>query len=484
MTPHAPISGGTRRRGAAPESVVTAFGVALAVHVLVLLLIRPLVVEVRGNMGHARDGKAELAAAEPLVALDPSCDGDAMLRAAARVVWCATPFVEDATACLDAAAERLRTDEMLCHVDQLDVVPATALLDHQKIEDIPQIDAEPLMEPLTPEEQQRYEQALAAAQPPPPPPPPAAQRPRDTQVVENTETNDEEPEDARFLAEFNSKVDKQTVARADKMDEMVKRPDPAQVPSKKDATKPATQKDTPEDQVGKSKDAPPNPGVFSMRKPGTPDQGEVAQDQKTKGATDGSKAPTGDGSQGKRGDGSISQDERKPSTSDGGEGGGGGGSPRAPNLHPDDETLERIVGGGSVDHVEDVEDGDETNYNAKRWVYATFFNRMKRQVAQNWDPATVWRREDPDGTHYGFKDRVTALRVSLDGKGAMVKVLIVQSSGVDALDDEAIHAFQAAQPFPNPPQALVDADGKITFDFGFYFTIDNGTSTSWKYRGN
>jgi TonB family protein len=307
----------------------------------------------------------------------------------------------------------------------------------------------------------------------------------DTQVVENTETDSEEPDDARFLAEFNSKVEKQTVARGDRQEDMVKKPDPAEdMPSKKETDKRATQPDPSETEPGKSDDAPPNPGVFSMRKPGTPNRGEVAQDSKTRGETDGSKAPPGDGSKGQKGDGSIAQDERKPSDSDGGEGGGGGGTPRAPNLHPDDETLERIVGGGSVDHVEDVEEGDETAYNAKRWVYASFFNRMKRQVAQEWNPGGVWRREDPQGTHYGFKDRVTALRISLDEKGNIVKVLVVQPSGVDALDDEAIRAFDVAQPFPNPPSALVDGDGQITFDFGFHFTIDNGSSTSWKvYRG-
>jgi TonB family protein len=141
--------------------------------------------------------------------------------------------------------------------------------------------------------------------------------------------------------------------------------------------------------------------------------------------------------------------------------------------------LERAVGGGSVDHLEDIDKGDETSLSAKRWIYASFFNRLKRQVAQNWDPASVWRREDPEGKHYGFKAKVTQLRVSLDNKGKITKVLVVTPSGVDALDDEAIRAFKAAEPFPNPPGALVDRDGNITFDFGFHFSIDQ-KRTSWK----
>ena len=80
-----------------------------------------------------------------------------------------------------------------------------------------------------------------------------------------------------------------------------------------------------------------------------------------------------------------------------GQSGAGGGAPRVPNLKPTKEVLERALGGGSVDHLEDVESGDETALSAKRWIYASFFNRVKRQVAQNWDPQTVWRRRRSDG---------------------------------------------------------------------------------------
>ena len=36
---------------------------------------------------------------------------------------------------------------------------------------------------------------------------------------------------------------------------------------------------------------------------------------------------------------------------------------------------------------------------------------------------------------------------------------------------EAVRAFQAAAPFPNPPAVLRDKDGMISFNFGFYFEI-------------
>src|SRR5207249_9699656 len=130
-----------------------------------------------------------------------------------------------------------------------------------------------------------------------------------------------------------------------------------------------------------------------------------------------------------------------------GEGGAGGGQPTAPPKLTD-EQLERVVGGGSVDHLDDVDNGDETALNAKRWVYASFFNRLKRQVAQNWDPASVWRRSDPTGQVYGYKTRVTEVRVSLLANGDVARIVVTTPSGVSELDDEAVRAFHAAAPFP------------------------------------
>jgi len=143
--------------------------------------------------------------------------------------------------------------------------------------------------------------------------------------------------------------------------------------------------------------------------------------------------------------------------------------------------LERAIGGGSVDHLEDVDNGDETALTSKRWVYASFFNRLKRQVAQNWDPVSVWRHRDPTGAVYGYKTRVTEVRVSLLRKGEVENIVVTSPSGVTALDDEAVRAFRSAGPFPNPPEGLIQKDNLITFPFGFFFEIgSNATHLTWR----
>jgi TonB family protein len=85
-------------------------------------------------------------------------------------------------------------------------------------------------------------------------------------------------------------------------------------------------------------------------------------------------------------------------------------------------------------------------------------------------------RHDPSGNIYGVKDRVTVLRVHLKPDGRVASVEVLNPSGVDFLDDEAVGAFKRAQPFPNPPQQLVEADGQIHFKFAFIFELSGKTS--------
>ncbi|PID39309.1 MAG: hypothetical protein CSB49_01675 [Proteobacteria bacterium] len=154
------------------------------------------------------------------------------------------------------------------------------------------------------------------------------------------------------------------------------------------------------------------------------------------------------------------------------------------NLKLSPAELAKIVGGGVNDNLKDVEKGKHTLLNSKRWRFASFFNRVKRQVAQNWHPNQVYRQRDPKGRIYGFKDRLTVLRVKLTPKGQLQGVHLEKASGVGFLDDEAVRAFRLAQPFPNPPTGLVDAKtGLISFRFGFLFEISRRPSFKiFRYR--
>jgi len=138
--------------------------------------------------------------------------------------------------------------------------------------------------------------------------------------------------------------------------------------------------------------------------------------------------------------------------------------------------LQAASGSMATDDVlKDIKPGKSTLLNADKYKFSDFFYRVKDAVRRKWHPNAVYRRRDPSGKLYGVKDRHTVLRVTLDARGRLKKLVTRKHSGLDFMDAEARSAFKRAQPFPNPPTGLV-RDGKVRFDFGFYFEISSGRS--------
>src|SRR4029077_13538316 len=137
------------------------------------------------------------------------------------------------------------------------------------MEKLKPLDAEKLIE------EQKEQQApppppppqLAQAAPPPPPPPPAPTR--QSQVVETAKPNTEQaPDNARFLAEFNTKVEKQTVARGSVQEPMVAKSKPSALTPKPDPKDPSVIKHDEDRPRGENEKAPDVPGTLAMRSPG------------------------------------------------------------------------------------------------------------------------------------------------------------------------------------------------------------------------
>lgn len=118
--------------------------------------------------------------------------------------------------------------------------------------------------------------------------------------------------------------------------------------------------------------------------------------------------------------------------------------------------------------------GDRTSLNTRGFRYWDFFHRVREQVKQHWSPNEEYQRRDPTWSIYQRQNRLTVVRVVLDGKGNVVSVARVRKSGLTFLDDEAVRAFQSAGPFTNPPAGLADDSGRIVFNFGFYLEMNGG----------
>ncbi len=134
--------------------------------------------------------------------------------------------------------------------------------------------------------------------------------------------------------------------------------------------------------------------------------------------------------------------------------------------------LSRIAGAPANDYLNEQQ-GEGTFLNSREFKFAGFFNRMKRGVSQQWNPIAEYQRRDPSGNVYGASTRTTLLTVTLTADGKLKDAVVSHSSGLDFLDAEAIQAFRRAQPFSNPPPALVE-NGVISFNFGFTLEFGGG----------
>lgn len=421
----------------------------------------------------------------------PNCPTRVALAAVARLGYCATPLANDAEPCLEQLADDWDAWMGECNAriaieeDEENQRPVQiALLDETMLEDLQPMPILPLLEPEKQEqfekqEEQKLEEKIEEQKKQ------EEVRAANAQVVEVAKPDVEmAPDKARFVSEHDVSVKKETVARGSKFEEMIARPAPEELPvadvqklPEKNLPPPELRPDLkPEIENDKGT------GALSMRDPGKL-PAELPPQVKDPGSRHGLEDPLeANGLAPRKGDGLKRTPRRELTAEPVGQGGEGGemGGPKQPDLRPTPEMLSRMVGGGSVDHVEGIADDESTALNSRRWKYATFFNRMKREVAQNWNPNRVYLQRDPNGNVYGSKDRITVVKVSLKPNGGLAKIYVQSPSGADFLDDEALRAFRAAQPFPNPPGALVDPKtGYIEFSFGFHFQIGSDRSR-WK----
>jgi TonB family protein len=319
------------------------------------------------------------------------------------------------------------------------------------------------------------------------------------QIVEVPPTADDSPNpEAKYLSKYNARVEKESVARPDQRDSSMKR---------------VTNKLQTQERQGSPEQAIPTPGLtvkgdgLEADQPGEPNK---AQGGPSKGDTQfvlevpdlvrrdsvalkvsdlpgqAHRLSNRDGSEALRGN----SDKLVLQLGEGNEsiaGGGGGGKkgdlnapeqkslPSLAALRPTLGTVARISGSPSRDYVEGVPEGEGTFLNTKEFKYATFFYRVRDSVATFWEDQVYreYRRRDPTGNIYGVRDRATLLQVQLNREGRLEDVRIEQTSGVEFLDHVAVQAFRMAEPFPNPPPALADADGNIRFSFQFVVVMQS-----------
>lgn len=122
------------------------------------------------------------------------------------------------------------------------------------------------------------------------------------------------------------------------------------------------------------------------------------------------------------------------------------------------------------DYLKDVETGLQTMLSTREFVYYSYYARIKERIKQHWEPnirdrvKMIFRQ---GRTIASAKDHLTQVVITLNKEGELIRVEVITPSGVEALDDAAVQAFRAAQPFPNPPKGLIEEDGTIRIRWDF-----------------
>lgn len=139
-----------------------------------------------------------------------------------------------------------------------------------------------------------------------------------------------------------------------------------------------------------------------------------------------------------------------------------------------EEENKKAQEGGDVsrsrDYLPDKAEGLETLLSTREFVYYTYYTRIRNQLSEYWEPKikqkviTMFKQGRRIAS---ADDHITKLQIVLDAKGILMKVQVLDASGIRDLDEVAIEAFRAAAPFPNPPKGIIESDGTVKIEWDF-----------------
>ncbi len=131
------------------------------------------------------------------------------------------------------------------------------------------------------------------------------------------------------------------------------------------------------------------------------------------------------------------------------------------------QTGEAIRGG---QYIQGMKEGEVSALNTKEFVFYSYFDRVRHQLDQAWQP--ILREQIQRIYKTGRKlasnsDYTTRTLVTLNSKGEILRVKVLEESGTFDLDQAAVTALNKAGPYPNPPKGLIDTQGEVEIRWDF-----------------
>lgn len=139
----------------------------------------------------------------------------------------------------------------------------------------------------------------------------------------------------------------------------------------------------------------------------------------------------------------------------------------------------QIAGAPQNDYLKE-EKGEQVNLNTKEYLYASYWKRIRRLVGFYWEQNLD---NMPSSAHRTLarSSYTTTVKYVLNSDGALDYIEVTDESGSGELDDCVVRAFRVAGPFPNPPEGLIEKDGRVYApDSGF--TVQMSTARA-QYQG-
>jgi hypothetical protein len=117
-------------------------------------------------------------------------------------------------------------------------------------------------------------------------------------------------------------------------------------------------------------------------------------------------------------------------------------------------------------YVPGVKPGATTALNAAASPFATYIAAVHRRIHQEF--ADRFLRSLPIGSPYQDPTLMTKLEIVLNRDGSVHRVGIVRSSGLLPFDFGAFNSVLRGQPYPPAPSSILSGDGRVYFHWGFY----------------
>lgn len=135
-----------------------------------------------------------------------------------------------------------------------------------------------------------------------------------------------------------------------------------------------------------------------------------------------------------------------------------------PKWHTEDSM------GAKNEYIKGLKESETTALNTKEYLFFGYFQRIRQQLDLAWKPilkTEVLKMYRKGRKLASSKEHLTKTKVVMNSEGEIVKVILLEQSGTQTLDEAAVRAFNKAGPFPNPPKGLVDHQGYIEINWDF-----------------